>query len=162
MSEADSTSPGRPFTGWHFLIVIVAFFAVVVGVNVYMAVEAERTWTGVVVEDAYASGQDFNEKVQLVREQEALGWHEKLAYDAGTLRLQILGRDGGPLPFSGVSVALSRPLGDAEDKTVALAKAADGSFTASVELGKGTWNAIVTATDTPHGAFERHEELVLR
>ncbi|MDR3473157.1 MAG: FixH family protein [Devosia sp.] len=161
MNEANGASPGRQFTGWHFLILIVAFFAVIIGVNVYMAVEAERTWTGVVVDDSYASGQDFNERVKLVREQDALGWHERLTYAAGTLTLQVLGRDDRPLPFAGVSVALSRPLGDSEDRTVVLTRAADGSFTAAVGLRQGTWNAVVTATDTPHGIFERHEQLVL-
>ena len=38
-----------PFTGKHFAVIIVTFFAVVIGVNVYMARAATSTFGGVVV-----------------------------------------------------------------------------------------------------------------
>lgn len=161
MSDTDTRAAGRPFTGWHAFILIASFFAVIIAVNVYMAVEAERTWTGVVVEDSYTSGQGFNQKVQLFREQDALGWHEKLTYNAGILRLDVEGASNQPLPMQGLTVALSRPIGDSADQTVALARAADGSYVAPVTLAKGKWNALITATGTPHGAYERHEQLDL-
>jgi len=161
MNTAEPGKAERQFTGWHALIMICSFFGIIIAVNVYFAVEAERSWTGVVVEDSYTSGQGFNQKVQLVREQDALGWQEKLAYAAGVLRLDVLGGNGQPLPMQGLSVALSRPIGDDQDQTVALSRAADGSYIAPVTLGKGKWNAVITATGTPHGAYERHEQIEL-
>ena len=49
-----------PFTGKHFAVIIVAFFAVVVSVNVYMARAASSTFGGVVVENSYVASQNFN------------------------------------------------------------------------------------------------------
>lgn len=160
MARGKIESGGWRFTGWHMLFLVLAFFALVIGVDTYMVVVAARSWTGVVVEDSYTSGQGFNQKVALVREQEALGWHERLTYVAGKLRLEVLGEADQPVPLQEPTVALSRPLGDSEDRTVALARAADGSFVAPVTLGAGRWNAVITAASA-QGAYERHEQLDL-
>jgi len=59
----DTTAP-RGFTGWHMLATMLTFFAIVVGANVYLSVEAIRTWTGLVVDKSQQAGLDFNDKVQ--------------------------------------------------------------------------------------------------
>ena len=46
----------RPFTGRHMAAIMVAFFGVVIAVNVYMARLATSTFTGVVVENSYVAG----------------------------------------------------------------------------------------------------------
>jgi nitrogen fixation protein FixH len=38
-------------TGWHVLAIVLAFFAVVIGANLTLAVFAHSSWTGLVVED---------------------------------------------------------------------------------------------------------------
>ncbi|TIS18850.1 MAG: cytochrome oxidase, partial [Mesorhizobium sp.] len=55
----DTQKP-REFTGRHMLISILAFFAVVIGVNLTMATFAHRSWTGLVVENTYVASQQFN------------------------------------------------------------------------------------------------------
>ena len=161
MKQTTTEIAGRPFTGWHAFIMIGSFFLVIIAVNIYFAVEAERTWTGVVVEDSYTSGQGFNQKVQLVREQEALGWHEDLTYESGTLKLALQDGSNQPLAMQGLTIALSRPIGDEEDQTVTPTQGADGTYSATVTLKKGKWNAVITAPNTPHGTYERHEQLDL-
>ncbi|TIW01135.1 MAG: cytochrome oxidase, partial [Mesorhizobium sp.] len=47
--SAEMPKP-REFTGKHMLVSILAFFAVVIGVNVTMATLALKSWTGLVVE----------------------------------------------------------------------------------------------------------------
>lgn len=151
----------RPFTGWHLLGVMLGGFAVVVAVNVYMAMLATHTWTGMVVENSYAASQAFNATERLHREQLALGWRTHLAYTEGRLVLEARDGTGRPLDFSGVEVAVSRPIGATEDRTVALARQADGTYAALVPLSSGVWNAVATAARTPHGAFEQHSRLVI-
>ena len=150
------------FTGWHMLVSMLAFFGVIIGVNVYLAVSASRTWTGLVVENSYVASQQFNEKERTAREQAALGWHAVLSYAPGQLVFDIRGKDGAPLDLGAVTVALSRPLGDREDRTIALTRGADGVYFAPVMLPAGAWNAISAAPATPHGAFEQHSRLVAR
>ena len=156
----DTTAP-RGFTGWHVLAAMVAFFGIVIGANVYLSVEAMRSWTGVVVDNSYASGQDFNEKVQLAREQAALGWTSSMRYEAGRISFAVLDRVGAPLKISGVTVRIARPIGVDGDQTITLEPLAHGSFAASVALPSGSWNVVTVAANTPHGAYERRDQIVV-
>ena len=63
-----------PFTGKHFTVIMVAFFAVVIGVNLLMARAASSTFGGVVVENSYVASQEFNTWLAEARKEKALGW----------------------------------------------------------------------------------------
>lgn len=152
----------RKFTGWHFLALIVSFFGVIIAVNVGLAVVAARTWTGIVVDDPYASGQDFNEKVQMAREQEALGWRSTLSYDAGAVRFTLTDASGTAIPIGNVSATFTRQIGDADDQTVTLSKLPDGSLVSPVTLAPGNWRLVATAQTTPHGVYERRVDLLVK
>lgn len=65
----------RRFTGWHATAVLVAFFGVVVAVNMTMAVLATRTFGGVVVENGYVASQEYNRWLAAAKKQKQLGWH---------------------------------------------------------------------------------------
>lgn len=155
------TSAPRGFTGWHMLASMLAFFGVVIGVNVYLSVEAYRSWTGVVVDNSYSSGLDFNEKVKRAEEQQALGWTSDLRYAPGALHFELHDVKGAMLKVSGVTARITRPIGDKDDQTVALATQPDGSFESAVVLASGTWNIVIVAADTPHGAYERRDQITV-
>lgn len=151
----------RPFTGWHMAGIMILFFSVIIGVNVYFTVVAARSWTGQVVDDSYASGQDFNEKVHRAQEQAALGWHATLTYREGALRFDLRDAANNPVGAAGATAAVTRPLGDAQDQRFALAPGSDGALLALAKLPPGVWNVVVTIAQTPHGAYEHHEQLIV-
>lgn len=62
------------FTGRHFTAIIVAFFGVVIAVNLTMAMFATRTFGGVVVENSYVASQKYNGWLDAARKQDRLGW----------------------------------------------------------------------------------------
>jgi nitrogen fixation protein FixH len=62
----------REFTGRHMLMIMLAFFGVIITVNVVMARFAMTSWTGLVVENSYVASQQFNEKMMAVRTQNDL------------------------------------------------------------------------------------------
>ena len=64
----------RRFSGWHMTAILLAFFGVVVAVNMTMAVFATRTFGGVVVENSYVASQKYNGWLEAARKQERLGW----------------------------------------------------------------------------------------
>jgi nitrogen fixation protein FixH len=64
----------RRFSGWHATAIIVAFFGVVVAVNVTMATLAVRTFGGTVVENSYVASQEYNRWLAAARKQDELGW----------------------------------------------------------------------------------------
>ena len=49
MTEADHQSSGRELTGRKVLLIFVIAFGVIIGVNVFMAVNAVRTFPGLEV-----------------------------------------------------------------------------------------------------------------
>lgn len=54
-----TTRPPGPFNGRHMTAILVAFFAVVIAVNVLMARFIICTFGGVVVENSYVASQHF-------------------------------------------------------------------------------------------------------
>lgn len=64
----------RRITGWHMTAILIAFFGVVVAVNLTMATFATRTFGGVVVENSYVASQKYNDWLAAAERQRRLGW----------------------------------------------------------------------------------------
>lgn len=148
----SSTQPQKEFTGWHMLALMVAFFGVVVGVNIFMATSAIRTWTGLVVDNSYVASQQFNTKLANANAQAAKGWQGGLDYQSGTLRFTLVDGAAQPLIADTVTIDISRPIGVDGDQTLILSRQSDYAYEADVALDPGVWNAaiIVTFPDQPN------------
>lgn len=136
------------FTGWHMLAIMVAFFGVVIAVNVLNAVLAYRSWTGAVVESTYTASQEFNAHAAEARAQAALGWTSDLAIADGVVTYRLSDAQGNPVESLAAKVYFRHPAYDAADLQAVLARQADGSFSAAVELPDGQW-IIEIDTDAP-------------
>jgi hypothetical protein len=64
----------RQLTGWMVFGLIVAFFAVIFGVNAYMAHMAISTFGGVETESSYHAGQTFERDVAMTKAQDQQHW----------------------------------------------------------------------------------------
>ena len=127
------------FTGWHMLAVMVAFFGVVIAVNLTMAVMARKSWTGMVVENTYVASQQFNARAAEGRAQAALGWSSDLAIEDGIVTYRLRDADGVALRPQAATAYFRHPAYDSADQQVALIPLPDGRLTAKVELGDGQW-----------------------
>ena len=136
----------REFTGAHMIAVMLVFFSVVVGVNLVLAVMANRSWSGLIVKNSYVASQHFNETVAGFRAQEALGWKSDLALDADSLTFRLSTTNDGIVRADAVAITFRRPSYEAEDHTVTLQKGGDGSFVAHHHLADGLWVASVEAS----------------
>jgi len=162
MTDTSALPPKKgQFTGWHMLATMVGFFAIVIGVNFFMAFSAISSWTGLVVENSYVASQEFNTKLANAHAQQAMGWEGGLDYLDNTLIFTLHGPDNAPLPVETVTIALSRPIGITGDQSIALTPAGDGTYTAKLELAPGVWNAAITASFTDQPDYEHHARLVL-
>ena len=55
----------RTFTGWHMAVITISFFAVIIAVNLTLAVFASTSWTGLVVANSYVErNAPFIDKIQ--------------------------------------------------------------------------------------------------
>lgn len=154
--RTDPDAP-RQFTGRHLLLIMLAFFGVIIAVNVTMATLANTSWTGFVVKNSYIASQQFNRKAEEGRKQAALGWEAQFALDEGVVRFALADARGQAVPLLEGTTAFRRPTSDREDVTVALV-AADGALEGAVALADGAWIVEVLADaglDAPYRETRR-------
>lgn len=131
------------FTGRHMAIVLVAFFAVVIGVNLLMARYATSTFGGVVVENSYVASQKYNGWLKEAREEKALGWEAQAAWRPdGHVALLF-----DEVPAGAVVVAEARhPLGRKPDKVLHFDPSDAGRYISRETLEDGRWTLRLEVT----------------
>lgn len=136
----------RQFTGWHMLASLIAFFGVVLGVNLTLAYFASSTWSGLVVENGYVASQSFGRDLARARDQEALGWQVRLSH--GAERLRVTFADAGRQEISGLAVSgvLRRPVSARHDMPLTFSNAGGGVYSVPVSLAPGLWEVEIEAT----------------
>ena len=152
-----TTARQQEFTGRHMLLITVAFFGVVIGVNVLMAITASRTWTGLVVANSYVASQQFQVKSDAAHLQNQAGWTMAVVYEDGRLIVQLAGHDG-ELELHGVEAFLRRPVGGHDDALVPLSPGPKG-YEGVIALAPGVWDVTVTTAPTELGAIERETRI---
>jgi nitrogen fixation protein FixH len=155
MNELETT-PGKEFTGRHMLLLAVAFFGVVIAVNVGMSVLAYRSWTGLVVENSYVASQEFETKRIAHEKQLAAGWKSTLTIDGKMAVLNVVDANGREVELGPVTLLVNRPVGGHDDQTVLLERGANG-YTAPVALASGIWDAAIDAPQADLGPYELYE-----
>ncbi len=135
----------RQFTGRHMLMILLAFFGIVIAVNVWMATEAETTFGGEVVENSYVASQHFNRWLAEAREQKALGWQIKAgAQDRhATLDARL---DRRALAGATITAVAEHPLGLLNDINLHFAEATPGHYVAATPLPAGRWRLHVSVS----------------
>lgn len=132
----------KRFTGLHMTLIITAFFAVVIAVNIAMAVAASRTFGGNVVDNSYVASQRFNGWIAEGRAQARLGWTSRLALNPGRQVTIELVHEGGSLSGATVRAVARHPLGGAPEVTLDFLDA-NGRYVSSAALPEGRWQVQV-------------------
>lgn len=131
-----------PFTGRHMTAILVAFFGVVIAVNVLMARYAIGTFGGIVVENSYVASQHFNRWLDEAKREDALGWRAKVARrQDGRLAVDL---EGAPASAT-LSGEARHPLGRAPDRALAFTATGDGKFVSAEAVPLGRWTIRLEA-----------------
>ncbi|MBK9010280.1 FixH family protein [Novosphingobium sp.] len=140
-----------PFTGRHITIIMVAFFAVVIAVNLLMARYATSTFGGVVVENSYVASQNFNKWLDEAEREKALGWTAEATRTAdGRIAISL---SGAPAQGLALGAHARHPLGRLPDQDLTFRREADGRFVSEQALPAGRWRLRIEAkADTDGGA----------
>lgn len=157
--RANLSSPPRELTGSMVLGLMIAFFAVVVGVNVFMAHEALSTFGGVETESAYRAGQTFERDLAMAKAQDALHWQVGASVTPaadGSAVLDIVARDATGASLTGLAATalFERPTDRRLDRAVAVHESAPGHFRGSGGIAAGQWDLIIE--------LSRHGERLFR
>lgn len=144
----------RRFTGWHMTGLLVAFFAVVIAVNMLMATLAVRSFGGVVVDNSYVASQKFNLWLHEARSQQRLGWRDEVTLLPDRhVALTLTSAQEGPIARGTVTALAQHPLGRAPDIALAFHEDAPGRYASAAPLPAGRWQLRVTIR---HGANQHH------
>jgi len=140
----------KEITGRKVFIVFAAAFAVVIGVNVTMAVKAISTFPGLVTKNSYVASQSFDRERAA---QIALAWTARASVEDGVLRLSIVDEMGQPVQPASLETMLGRATHVGEDQVPAFEFDGEAHI-ATVNLTPGNWNLRLQATG-PDGTLFR-------
>lgn len=134
-----------PLTGSKVLIMFVAFFGVIITVNLFMAYQAVSTFPGLEVDNSYVASQTFDKDREA---QIALGWTLTQDYDGETVSIDIRDRSGNPPQIADLKALIGRKTESSEDITPEFVYE-NGIYSAPVTLNPGAWlmHLDVTAPD---------------
>lgn len=152
----NSAAP-RPSDRW-IPYYIVAFFLVMIATLVPMGLIAVKTNTGVVTDNAYQKGLNYNHDLQAAAEQQALHWTHRLTLDPIDngqklkARFTLFDTERKPLGGAEVKLWLVRPTQAGMDQSVTLIAAdSAGSYAGEIPVPtRGQWEARVSALRQGH------------
>jgi nitrogen fixation protein FixH len=157
----SATAP-REFTGRHMLASILAFFGVIIAVNLTMAYFANSTWSGLVVANGYIASQSFDDDLAKARAQDAMGWTVEVSHETNRVKVSFAGRSNAPLSGMTVTGMLRRPTTDRQDQALAFASEGAGLYMAEAALAKGVWDVEITAAGTGGETYRKTYRLFVK
>ena len=158
----------RTWTGRDILVTLIATFGVVIGVNVYFIVQAERTYPGEDVAHPYLQGIDYNRTLDDRARQAALGWTATIggvlaADGTATITVTLVDRAGKPVAGEALTGLLRHPMDEERDRLFALRETASGTYVGKVSHAEaGSWDVIVARKTAKEAPFEATRRLWLR
>ena len=162
-----SASTARPLTGRLVLIIIVSFFAIVIGVNVVMMRLAITTLPGTEVDSAYAAGLAYEKEIQAADQQDRRQWkvdaHIERQPD-GTARLSVntRTRDGAALSGMQLSGRLERPTDRRADQAFEMTDLGTGNYRGAAHgVAAGQWDLVIEAGRDGQRLFLSRNRVVL-
>jgi len=147
IEDSDYHPKGRPWTGRSVLVALLAFFAVMLGVNFYMARVAIKTFSGLDVTGPYDAGIAYNKEIDAAKAQNALGWTVDLTriQDGPAIEVTATIKDKAGQPVSGLDASLHffYPATRALDQDTIASAVAEGVYTGAAQLRRGHWDVQV-------------------
>jgi nitrogen fixation protein FixH len=157
----------RELTGSMVLGLMVAFFAIVFGMNAFMAREAISTVGGVETESSYRAGQTFERDVAMAKAQDAQHWQVNAKVtpaEGGGAVLDIVARDATGAPLTGLlaTALFARPTDRRLDRTLAVSESAPGHFRGSADIPAGQWDLVIDLSRRGERVFRSKNRVILR
>lgn len=132
---AEQMTPQPRLTGWHVLGIFASAFAVIIGANLTLAVNAVQSFPGVETRNAYIASQSYDARRAA---QEALGWLVTARIAGDRLSLRITDAAGRAVRPARLSAELGRATTRRDDRAPELRFEA-GAFVARAALEPGRW-----------------------
>ncbi|WP_375412400.1 FixH family protein [uncultured Bradyrhizobium sp.] len=139
----------RPLTGRKVLIMLIAFFGVVIGVNMIMMKFAIQTLPGTEVDSAYSASLAYEGEIAAAHDQNARSWavDAHISRDSrggATVQVEARDRNGTPMPGLKFQGRFERPTDRRADQPVALAEVGIGIYRGkAAAVAPGQWDLVL-------------------
>ena len=164
--SGQSVSP-KPLTGRKVFIMLVAFFGVVIGVNLIMMRFAIRTLPGTEVDSAYSASLAYEKEIAAARDQNARNWRvdahvERGGQGGATLQVEARDTDGRPMSGLRFQGRLERPADKRADQPVALAETGIGIYRGTASpIAAGQWDLVLQGDAAGRRVFLSRNRVLL-
>ena len=170
MSELDVSGGGtarqRKVTGWTVLGCLVAFFAVVAGVNGFMIRAAVTTFGGVETESSYKAGLAFSRELKAAQAQQARHWDVRAHLTPGseTQWVEVTARDARGKPLTGLTavVRFNHPTDRRADVAATTREVTPGRFAGSAAPAAGQWDLVIELMNGEERVFLSRNRIVVK
>ena len=157
----------KQLTGKHVLLAVLAFFGVIISVNMFMAYVAVDSFSGLETENPYSRGKAYNQELVKAAEQKHLGWTTVVEFQDAKLFAKILDKDGNAVTNKDLRVFLRRPATNKEDKHLVLVANPQGGYISEKleNLLDGRWSVQLDVFDpfakeeSPQRVFRQMHEI---
>ncbi len=162
-----SIPSGRPITGRMVFISIVAFFAVVIGVNMLMMKFAIDTLSGTDVDSAYRASLAYESEIKAAHDQNLREWQvnvhiERQADGQATVKVDAHDKNGAPLKGLVFSGRLERPTDKRADRLIVLAEGESGIYRGSTsDVTPGQWDLVLESDTAGQRMFLSKNRVIL-
>jgi nitrogen fixation protein FixH len=157
----------RPLTGRVVLFSLIAFFAVVIGVNLLLAKLAIDTLPGTEVDSAYSASLAYEREIVAAHDQNMRNWkvdaHVERRGD-GAAMVQVTALDSGGAPMSGLMFLgrFERPTDRRADQPITLAEVSDGIYRGNASaVAPGQWDLVLEGDVAGQRMFLSKNRIVL-
>jgi nitrogen fixation protein FixH len=164
---ATATRPRGYLTGRAVLVWLVAFFGVVIAVNVLMAKLAIDTMPGTAAASSYEAGNAYNAEISAARDQSARRWQVRGHVERGAggrTSIEVEAHDAAGEPLDGLafSATLERPADAPADRRVILREYASGRYRGdATDVAPGQWDLVLQASRGASRMFASHNRIIL-
>ncbi len=138
----------KELTGRHVLYMLLAFFGVMLAVNIYFTVAAVKSFRGEDVPRSYRQGLEYNQTLAARAVQNDMDWSVRANQIDDRIVLLFQDNDGQAITQLSVEAKLRHPVDTARDLPVKFSPNAEGRYEATnIPLG-GKWLLVGTASNS--------------
>ena len=168
--QADHSQPsptGFRLTGRMVLLILIAFFGVVIVVNLFMAYVAVNTFSGLQSQRPYETGLEFNRTIKNAGVQQEQHWqvtshYERMADGRVSLKLSLRDKNGQPVDGTTSKVSLLSPVNALRDVVFDLSPQGAGDFTGTAVADAGQWDLVIEVKQGTAEVFRSVSRVSLR
>ncbi|MDG1287706.1 MAG: FixH family protein [Rickettsiales bacterium] len=143
----------------YYFVAFFIFLAMADGVFVYLATS---THTGVVKEQAYEKGLDYNNLIDAKAAQDTLNWKSSLTLQGEALTATLSDAENTPLKDAKVTAHLTRPTQGGYDFSATLTPQDNKHYTALIDFPlKGQWDATLIVLWNQH-SYQKRTRLIVQ